>query len=353
MRNPRRKAVQPGERHGEITADLRRRLVAGEWRPGERLPNRRDLTVHYQTTLATLQKVFAQLLADGFIVTHNRHGTRVVDRPPHLFHFALVMEHNLEQSRYLRALRREAERLTAVGPARFSVYTDIDARAAGPGQERLMADVAANRLAGCILDMHPGFLGDNPLLDAPLPKVALTQDSRRPDIPAIGTGRGDWLDQALGWLRERGRRHVAWLGIPNVMPTGVEEFQRAAARHGLETRPAWTHAVHPLYPNWAANAMDAVFGATAAVRPDALLITDDHLAEATTAALAQLEVRIPQDLDIVCLNNFPLPLTTHVPVRQLGYDVRKTISTCLHVLARMRAGEKVPQKLPLLPAEFA
>lgn len=114
----------------------------------------------------------------------------------------------------------------------------------GPG-ERLMADVAARRLAGCILDMHPGFLGENPLLDTSLPKVALNHDSRRPDIPAISTGSSDWLDQALGWLRERGRRRSAWLGIPTVMPTGVEGFQRAAARHGFETRAGWTHAVLP------------------------------------------------------------------------------------------------------------
>ncbi|OPZ25132.1 MAG: hypothetical protein BWZ02_02592 [Lentisphaerae bacterium ADurb.BinA184] len=300
-----------------------------------------------------MQKVFDRLLADGFVATHNRHGTVVVERPPHLFHYALVLEAGPEWSRYRRALCGEAERLTAAGPARFSIYADIDARADGPGQERLMTDIAAKRLAGCILDMHPESLGDNPLLGAPVPKVALTHDSRRADIPSVGGGRDGWLDQALGWLRGRGRRRVAWLGIPNIMPPAVAEFRRAAARHGFETRPAWTHAVHPLYPTWAGNAMDAVFGTAAAVRPDALLITDDHLAEAATAGLARLKVRIPQNLDIVCLNNFPLTLTTHVAVRQLGYDARKTLGACLDVLARLRAGGKIPRKLALLAAEFA
>ncbi len=263
------------------------------------------------------------------------------------------MDEDIGQSRYQRAVREEAERLTADGPLWFSVHYRTDKYASDLGYEQLMADITARRLAGAILHVHPQVLGRNPILDAPVPKVALVDDSRRPDIPSVTTNRTDWLDKALGWLRERGRRRVAWLGIPNIMPPGVQTFFDQAGKHGFETRPAWTHAVHPLYTDWAANIIDAVFGPTSAVRPDALLITDDHLAEAATAALARLDLQIPRDLDVVTLNNFPLPLTTHVPVRQLGYDVRKTIRACLDVLARLNAGENVPQKLPLLTAEFA
>lgn len=347
------KINHPHDRATEICDDVRDQIVAGRLRPGHQVPSRRALARQYNTSLPSVQKALGRLAEAGFVCARGRLGTRVVEYPPHLFHFALVIREDIHQSRYQRALRNEAQRLTTEGPAWFTVYTDIESHASGPGQERLMADIAAGCLAGCILDAHPESLGANPLLSMAISKVALVHDSKRAAIPAISAERTSWLTKALGWLRERGRRRVSWLGIPNIMPPAVQEFLDQAGKHGFETRPAWTHAVHPLYANWAANAMDAIFGPTAAVRPDALLIADDHLAETATAALAALDLRIPHDLDIVCLNNFPLPLTTHVPVRQLGYDMRKTMRACLHVLARLRADEKVPPKLPLLTAEFA
>lgn len=191
--------------------------------------------------------------------------------------------------------------------------------------------------------MHPEALGENPVLRATdVPKVSLVEGHSAAGILPVAAARDAWLRQALDWFRARGRRRIAWLGIPNTMPPAMRQFHAAAAAQGLETRAGWTHAVHPRYPNWAANAMDAVFGSAAAVRPDALLITDDHLADHATGALARLPLRIPQDLDIVCLNNFPLPLTTHVPVRQLGFDARETIAACLDVLGRVRTGTRVP-----------
>ena len=144
--------------------------------------------------------------------------------------------------------------------------------------------------------------------------------------------RGRWGDR-----RQRGRRRIAWLGIPTFGPACNPGFHQAARAAGFATRDGWTQAVHPVHADWAANAMAAIFGPTASERPDALLVTDDHLSEAATGALARLDLRIPQDLDIVCLNNLPLPLTTHVPVRQLGFDARRTLQTCLDVLARLRA----------------
>jgi GntR family transcriptional regulator len=42
--------VPPRYRYEEIADDLRKRIEAGEFPPGSRLPTRRELTAHYEVT---------------------------------------------------------------------------------------------------------------------------------------------------------------------------------------------------------------------------------------------------------------------------------------------------------------
>ncbi len=340
----------PAELFGPIAHDLRDRIIGGAFGPGARLPNRRELAARYGTTLATMQKVFDRLGKDGFIDSRVQRGTFVADRPPHLHHFAFVMHEHNWQSRYTRALRDEVEGRTARGPERFSVYLDIDGHASSEGQCRLMADIAASRLAGCILDMHPVMLGDNPLLaDRTVPKVALVHESRIPDIPAVTNAIMAWYEMALDWLSRQGRKRVAWLGIPNVGHGQLRLLAEAAAARGLETSPAWSQAVDYRYAEWCANAIAAIFQRPPAVRPDALLISDDNLAEAAIAGLATAGLRIPRDLDVVCLNNFPLPLDVPSAVCQLGYSIAERIDACLDTLRALATSSPIPKTVEVFP----
>jgi len=68
-----------------------------------------------------------------------------------------------------------------------------------------------------------------------------------------------------------------------------------------------------------------------------------------TRGLAQLGLGVPDDLEVIALNNFSLPLTTHVPVRQLGFDARETMAACLAALRDLRAGKPVPDVIHLSP----
>lgn len=338
------------EKYGDIAAALRERIRDGAPRPGQRLPPRRELSSTFGATLATIQKAFDVLRDDGFVAAHVGRGTFVVDHPPHLFHFALVLYEEDFKSRYIRALREGVERRTARGPERFSVYLDIDRHASSAGQRRLMADIAAGRLAGCIFDMHPAILGDNPLLaDRSVPKVALVGESHRPDMPAVTADGRVWFSRALDWLASQGRRRIAWLGIPNAGRGQLPQLLEAAAARGLETSPAWCQVVDYHYPEWCANAVAGIFQGQAGERPDALLIADDNLAEAATAGLAAAGLRIPHDLDVVCLNNFPLPLDVPAAVCQLGFDIDERLDLCLDVLRERAAGRPTAHTVNVSP----
>jgi len=51
----------PHAKHGRSTAQLRRRIVAGEWQPGHRLPRRVELIEAFESTVTTLQKALDRL----------------------------------------------------------------------------------------------------------------------------------------------------------------------------------------------------------------------------------------------------------------------------------------------------
>lgn len=57
-----------------VEADLRRRLDAAEWQPGEALPAVAALAEQYETSAATVAKVLHKLADDGLVEVVPRWG---------------------------------------------------------------------------------------------------------------------------------------------------------------------------------------------------------------------------------------------------------------------------------------
>lgn len=64
----------------DIAADLRRRIDAGEFPPGSRLPTNADLMAEHGVSKATVTKAIGELVNDGLAFTAKRGGTRVRHR---------------------------------------------------------------------------------------------------------------------------------------------------------------------------------------------------------------------------------------------------------------------------------
>lgn len=65
-----------------IEADLRARILAGEWLPGDRLPTQAQLAEHYGTSLEPIRQAFLRLELAGLIVRRSGGAALVADRPP-------------------------------------------------------------------------------------------------------------------------------------------------------------------------------------------------------------------------------------------------------------------------------
>jgi DNA-binding GntR family transcriptional regulator len=68
----------PSER---VTADLRARITAGEWQPGEAVPTVSELAASYGVSRATVAKAVRVLVDEGLLVTRARWGTFVSVEP--------------------------------------------------------------------------------------------------------------------------------------------------------------------------------------------------------------------------------------------------------------------------------
>ena len=64
----------------QITADLRRRIQAGEWTG--RLPGEKTLAQEYGVAIGTVRKALAQLRAEGLIETDRGWGSYVTGSEP-------------------------------------------------------------------------------------------------------------------------------------------------------------------------------------------------------------------------------------------------------------------------------
>jgi AcrR family transcriptional regulator len=65
-----------------IAADLRRRIAAGELRPGDRVPSTRQLTIRWGVALATATKALTVLRQEGLVRAVPRVGTVVAEPAP-------------------------------------------------------------------------------------------------------------------------------------------------------------------------------------------------------------------------------------------------------------------------------
>ncbi|MBA3936034.1 MAG: GntR family transcriptional regulator [Planctomycetes bacterium] len=327
-------------RQNAILDALRGEILAGVIRPGQRLPTRTELVARFGASSVTIQRALDTLIADGVVQPHGRSGTFVVDHPPHLVHFGLVIaESSAVRERwphFWRVLADRASQLFGSGPRRMTVYTGTAAR-----DERqypqLLRDVQSRRLAGLIFASDPYHVINSPVLDLPgLPRVAIGQHAGSTLASVVGLDAQAIFDLAVRRFAALGRKRVALLTLPGIEPRHREHFLASLAGLGLETRPEWLQAAVIDYPYWAEHVTRLLFRPGQGQLPDALLITDDNLVGPATAGLAALGLRCPADLEVIAHANFPGATASALPITRLGFDADELLRLCVADLDRQR-----------------
>lgn len=75
--------------YAQVKALMMRRLIAGQWRPGEMLPSEFQLADNFGVSQGTVRKALDELAAENVVVRRQGRGTFVAEHDDHraLFHF--------------------------------------------------------------------------------------------------------------------------------------------------------------------------------------------------------------------------------------------------------------------------
>jgi DNA-binding LacI/PurR family transcriptional regulator len=111
-------------------------------------------------------------------------------------------------------------------------------------------------------------------------------------------------------------------------------------------------AVEPHHTSWVRNAVHAILHADRTGRPDALLVTDDHLVEAVADALIEFGVRVPDDMLVVGHWNFPMKFNRDLPVQLIGVDNVELIRRWVAAIDDQRRGAALPARV-IVPTTVA
>jgi DNA-binding FadR family transcriptional regulator len=109
-----------------LTENLRQRLDAGEWQPGDLMPTERVLAAEYGVARNTIRKILTRFAEDGLIERRVGQGTMVLDRPDD--QFADILDHFLDASPIdILNLRIFIEPHSAEAAARHASEAELEA----------------------------------------------------------------------------------------------------------------------------------------------------------------------------------------------------------------------------------
>lgn len=327
----------------QISMDLRRRIIEGDFKPGSQLPKRVDLEQRFDVSPLTIQRAVDRLIDEGFVYAKTGQGTFVADHPPHLSRYGIVFNSHPNDrsgwSTFYNALLTEIRLVQRDTPRKLVIYQGLELAERHEERERLIEEVRTHQLAGLIFVFAPHSFVGTPILDEPrMARVAIMNESKY-GIPAMSFD-GRW-GKVIEYFAARGRKRLALLTSSTIPMPRREAFMADARAAGLEVRPYWQHGVHPTAPEAAQNIVHLMCVCPPDERPDALYISDDNLVPHATAGLLAGGVSVPHDVEVVAHANFPYVTTSLVPARRMGFDVRKVLQQCLDSIDTQRQGGEV------------
>jgi hypothetical protein len=337
----------------QIDAELRRQIVTGDFPPGHRLPTWDALEKRFGVSRLTIMRGMAALHEDGFLTAARSRGTFVVSTPPHLFQYALAMPFWPDSPhpipRFWRGLITHTKELQTMGPRRFLQYPGLDWGCTSSLLVSLADDAWRQRIAGILAIAHARFpiLSHEAITRSQVPIVALTSVVTNPVVPTVGPDLPALVKRAIELLAETGRKRVAVLGdFRGPEAADLHELVARLDNAGIECRQYWRASVPWDRAEWAGTWIQTLFRLPKKDRPDALLITDEHLTAA--AAIGLSSVVRPGDVPIIAHTNFPTEVPPLAGVTRLGFDLPRMIGLALNAIDIARAGRH-PDQLTLVP----
>ncbi len=294
-------------------------IVAGIWPPGSTLPGRETLARNYHVSLRSLQQCIDDLIADGHVISHGGHGTVVATDPPCLRDVLLLLPDDSGPG-LATSLRVAAGRWARGHRFRIGSLSDM---------AKAVDMLLDHRICGCVvcgeLDGLDAALRERLLAVGPVVVIGfMSEGFVRLHLDLFASVR--W---ALRRLIAAGHRRIAVFGAARRSGLLYQRMRGWLRTAGADDDPCLLHELLPPANHVAPGLVDLLWSLPLPRRPDAVLITDDHLVPALTRALARVGV----DPKVVLAHaNRPGRSRAHVACQRYGFDADDILRHALELL---------------------
>ncbi|MDD5706914.1 MAG: GntR family transcriptional regulator [Kiritimatiellae bacterium] len=331
----------------QIAAHLRKAILRGKWRPGDRLPSERDLLANLGVSRTPLNDALNVLVTEGLIERKQGSGTYVCNRQrtPLIAILGnidtIVVPYGYYYRTLIQAIRQQA---SAGGYHAVLSIGHGDTTEAFAESIHLLDESIARQVMGVISVVAMGPL-EAQFLQRHIPCVSI--------VSIVPRGQ-----HCVVWNYER----MARLGIQRLRTAGFNRFAVFYRTHdGGRSQQVLDQAVETwlrgsgLEPEQAprvAVPLDVTMrrGAEAFKqlwqspnRPRAIFFLDDGLCEETLPGILELGVRVPEDLAIVTHSNAGRCFNFPVPLTMVEYDPAEGARVAWTMLQQLMGGKPPPE----------
>ncbi len=344
-----------GKRRSEdLTFKLRTRIVEGKIKPGDRMPTRTQLVSETGACSTAVQAAFDSLIRDGYVESRGSNGSYVTENPPHLTTTAIVL--GAEQGQFLHsfAIRQVMEEVAQKRDIQLKAYTLPQVNRTPGDIPQLLDDVLNHRVGSIIFGEGDGNLHHTPIIDMPGIHRAFIATQPMHGYPSAYPDLTAFLHTAVQHLLERGRKRIAHLFLDPYYNNPDEQFNMLR-QIGNEVRDSWIQHL----PVGVRSSFRAAAGIVTlwmdldeSKRPDAIVVHDDHMVEHVISGLMRCGVRVPTDVEVVAMANFPSARPSGLPITRLGYDMAVVLDHCFDHIERQRHDSNIEPSVTLVPPVF-
>ena len=347
-----------------ITDCIRRDIVRGTWKRGERLPDRRWFMERYKAYPTTVQRAFDDLSNEGFVTAVRGHGTQVAEVLPYDSRYLLLLDSGRSDpaSRPFSAAISQAakeieQRLGVVMDVRYvshehpesEVYQSIVANAKRHAYAGVFCEGVPHGEDGLSLanvnDVPIVFVGPKDEWSQGTMAFSLWDYAKRDPADAVRT-------LFLEYCRDHGGRRIAVFQSSGSrigrQPDPEHKYREVARRYGVELVPFGYHNVE--MSGFDVDQFERLVGlflaSSAGANAETIILADDNLTMPfVRACRRKFGVKAASTrYNVLSHCNFPLlPDVRGFPVSFHGLDLCETLASVVEYTTDCRNRLKKPR----------
>ncbi len=314
---------------------IKDQIISGQWRCGEKIPSYEGLGKLFGVSQITVRQVIANLKQQNYLISRERQGVFVCEKPPFRSRIGIAMANELRQVKFWREMAHSLHLAASKRGCELVIYENLQHEPAA--RERLLNDLKRRLLGGLYVTFREETADElfpQWRVEPDIPKF--TFEPYHPPYPnqvVLKLGSNLLIRRGVEYLHGQNCRRIAYFGnhgAERLLP----EYQKQIKAFNLESPPEWQLFFMMEIKEMAAKTANLLLQLPVERRPQAFFVSDDNLTLPVLQGVIEAGVKVPRDLVILSHCNWPEPQSNLLPVKYLGYNLADVAERSLDALNR-------------------